>query len=42
MLKVGIIGYGFMGHVHAKMFEGMKEFKVVAICDLLLRRIYPR
>lgn len=33
-IKVGIIGYGFMGHEHAKMFADMDEIDVTAVCDI--------
>ncbi|MGN0332495.1 MAG: Gfo/Idh/MocA family protein [Lachnospiraceae bacterium] len=33
-IKVGIIGYGFMGHEHAKMFADMDEIYVTAVCDV--------
>ena len=33
-IKVGIIGYGFMGHEHAKMFADMDEIDVIAVCDI--------
>lgn len=33
-IKVGIIGYGFMGHVHCDHLMKMDNFDVVAICDI--------
>ena len=32
-IKMGIIGYGFMGHQHAKMIESIDEIDLVAVCD---------
>ena len=32
-IKMGIIGFGFMGHQHAKMIESVDEIDLVAICD---------
>lgn len=33
MIGFGILGYGFMGHVHEKMLSGFRGAKVAAICD---------
>ncbi|WP_238917175.1 Gfo/Idh/MocA family oxidoreductase [Clostridium sp. YIM B02555] len=33
-VNFGIIGFGFMGHIHEKMFDSMEDIKVVAICDI--------
>ena len=32
-IKFGIIGYGFMGHVHVEKLLKIKEVEVVAVCD---------
>lgn len=35
MIRFGIIGFGFMGHVHEEMLENeIDDAKVVAICDI--------
>ncbi|MBW7454952.1 Gfo/Idh/MocA family protein [Paenibacillus sepulcri] len=43
MLKVGLIGFGFMGHMHMENYvrlqaEGV-EVELVAICDLLIEEL---
>ena len=32
-IKLGIIGFGFMGHEHYKMMKSFDEITVTAICD---------
>lgn len=32
-IKLGIIGFGFMGHEHAKMMATIDEIDLVAVCD---------
>lgn len=32
-IKVGILGYGFMGHTHAKTVQSFEELELVAVCD---------
>jgi predicted dehydrogenase len=34
MLKVGIVGFGFMGQTHYKCWKKVEGVKVVAICDV--------
>lgn len=34
MLRVGIIGLGFMGKMHFRCWNALEEAKVVAICDI--------
>jgi len=34
-IKFGIIGFGFMGHVHEKMLSGLDLAEVAAICDIV-------
>ena len=34
MLKVGLVGYGFMGHMHAQCYTASGDAKVVALCDI--------
>jgi predicted dehydrogenase len=34
MLKIGIVGFGFMGRMHYRCWDGMKGAKVAAVCDL--------
>ena len=34
IVNFGIIGFGFMGHVHEKMLDTLKDAKVVSICDI--------
>ena len=34
MLKVGIVGFGFMGQTHYKCWKKVKGAKVTAICDV--------
>jgi scyllo-inositol 2-dehydrogenase (NADP+) len=33
-IKFGIIGYGFMGHVHVEKLLKIKEVEVIAVCDI--------
>lgn len=33
MLRVGIVGFGFMGRMHFRCWQGRDDAKVVAICD---------
>ncbi len=33
MVKVGLIGIGFMGHTHYQIYKGHKQAKVVALAD---------
>jgi len=33
-VKFGIIGFGFMGHIHEKTLNSLEATKVVAICDI--------
>ena len=33
MLRVGIVGFGFMGRMHYKCWQAMGDAAVVAICD---------
>ncbi|MBN1816583.1 MAG: Gfo/Idh/MocA family oxidoreductase [Sedimentisphaerales bacterium] len=33
MMRVGIVGFGFMGRMHYKCWQAMEEAEVVAICD---------
>lgn len=32
-IKFGVLGYGFMGHIHVDMIQGLEGAEVVAICD---------
>jgi predicted dehydrogenase len=32
-IKVGIIGFGFMGHAHADMVQSFPEMELTAVCD---------
>ena len=34
MIKVGLVGYGFMGHMHAQCYAATGEAKVVALADV--------
>src|SRR5210317_1213163 len=34
MLKVGIVGFGFMGQTHYKCWKKVEGAEVVAICDV--------
>jgi predicted dehydrogenase len=34
MIKVGLVGYGFMGHMHAQCYEATGQAKVVALTDV--------
>jgi predicted dehydrogenase len=34
MIKVGLVGYGFMGHMHAQCYEATGEAKVVGLADV--------
>ncbi len=33
MLKVGIVGFGFMGRMHLSAWQGIPDAEVVALCD---------
>ncbi len=33
-IKFGIIGFGFMGHIHEKTLNSIKNAEVVALCDI--------
>ena len=33
MLKIGIVGLGFMGKMHFRCFKSLKNVEIVAICD---------
>ncbi len=33
MLKIGIVGFGFMGRMHYRIWKAIKDAQVVAICD---------
>ncbi|MBO7742994.1 Gfo/Idh/MocA family oxidoreductase [Paenibacillus sp. MWE-103] len=33
-MKVGVVGCGGMGHVHARSYANMKEAELVGVCDL--------
>ncbi len=33
MIKLGIIGFGFMGHEHARMMQTFDEIELKAVCD---------
>ena len=32
-MRVGIVGFGFMGRTHLRVFRGLRGVRVVAICD---------
>jgi predicted dehydrogenase len=34
MLRVGIVGFGFMGRTHYKCWRGVEDAEIVAICDV--------
>jgi len=34
MFKVGVVGYGFMGHMHSQCYNATGDAKVVAIADI--------
>lgn len=38
-VNFGIIGFGFMGHVHEKTLNSLKGTKVVAICDIEVEKM---
>jgi len=33
MLKIGIVGFGFMGRMHYRCWQGREDAQIVAICD---------
>ena len=33
MIKMGIIGFGFMGHEHANMMARLDEIQLISVCD---------
>lgn len=34
MIKVGLVGYGFMGHMHAQCYKASGDAKIVAVTDV--------
>jgi len=34
MVKIGIIGYGFMGSTHARILKTIDEAEIIAVADL--------
>ena len=34
MIKVGIVGLGFMGKMHFRCYKGLKNVEITAICDI--------
>lgn len=34
MINIGIIGYGFMGHVHCERLQQLEGYRVEAVCDI--------
>jgi predicted dehydrogenase len=34
MVRIGIVGFGFMGKMHFRCYQSMKNVKVAAICDI--------
>ena len=39
MLKIGIVGLGFMGKMHFRCFKSLKNVKICAICDVDAKRL---
>ncbi len=35
LIRMGIIGFGFMGHEHAAMLETLPEIELAAVCDIV-------
>ena len=33
-LRIGICGFGGLGHVHARSLAGMEDVEVVSVCDI--------
>ena len=33
MLRIGVVGFGFMGRMHYRCWNGLEGVKVAAICD---------
>lgn len=42
MVRVGLVGLGFMGQQHFNIYEGMEGAEVVAVCDKIAERIAPQ
>ena len=34
MIRVGIVGLGFMGKMHFRCYQSLEDVEVVAICDI--------
>ncbi len=34
MIRVGVVGLGFMGNMHAKNYQALEDVKLAAICDI--------
>jgi predicted dehydrogenase len=39
MVRVGIVGFGFMGKMHLRCYQQMKNVKIVAVCDAEMNRL---
>ncbi len=39
MIRVGIVGFGFMGKMHFNCFQSLPDVKIVAICDADAERL---
>ncbi len=39
MIRVGIVGFGFMGKTHFQCYQQMKNVKIAALCDVEMDRL---
>ena len=39
MLKIGIVGLGFMGKMHFRCYKSLENVKISAICDVDAKRL---
>lgn len=42
MVRVGMVGLGFMGQQHFNIYDGMEGAEVVAVCDKIAERVAPQ
>ena len=37
-LRIGVVGVGHLGSIHAKVYSGLENVKLVGVCDFNLER----
>ncbi|MCX7661701.1 MAG: Gfo/Idh/MocA family oxidoreductase, partial [Candidatus Omnitrophica bacterium] len=38
-VKVGVVGVGYLGYIHAKLYQQIKNAELVAVCDINEKRL---